>query len=216
MDRWELDRLRALQEELARRARYTPLGRAPKTVAGVDVAYDSGKARAYPAVVVLSWPGLEILEEKSLEVPVRFPYIPGYLSFREVPLLMKVFGRLVRQPELVFVDGQGRAHPRRCGLAVHLGVELGRPTLGCAKRPLLRDFDPPGEEVGSRSPIFLEGQVVGYAVRTKVGVKPVYVSPGYGLTAEEAVELVLEACRGYRLPEPLRRAHQLATRARDG
>ncbi len=212
----ELHRLRELQEELARQAFYGPLGRRPGTVAGVDVAYEPGGARAYPAVVVLSWPELEVLEEKTLELPVSFPYLPGYLSFREVPLIKEVLKRLRRQPELIFVDGQGLAHPRKCGLAVHLGVELRRPTIGCAKKPLLRDFEPPGERPGDRSPIFLGREVVGYAVRTRRGVKPVYVSPGYGLTVEEAVDLVLEACRGYRLPEPLRRAHQRATRARNG
>lgn len=210
----DLEELKRLQLKLATRASSGPLRGPVRLVAGVDVAYVSGKNRAFPAAVLLSWPGLEVREEQVLELTVSFPYLPGYLSFREVPLLVAVLSRLSRTPDLVFVDGQGRAHPRRCGLAVHLGVELGLPTVGCAKKPLVGDFEPPGPEVGARSPILLEGEVVGYVVRTRTGVKPVYVSPGHGLSADEAVDLVLAACRGYRLPEPVRLAHLCATRAR--
>ncbi len=210
----DLEGLKKLQVELARRASSGPLGGPVRLVAGVDVAYLPGRNRAFPAAVLLSWPGLEVVEERVLELTVSFPYVPGYLSFREVPLLVAVLSRLSRIPDLIFVDGQGRAHPRRCGLAVHLGVELGLPTVGCAKKPLVGDFEPPGPEAGARSPILLEGEVVGYVVRTRAGVKPVYVSPGHGLSPEEAADLVLAACRGYRLPEPVRRAHLCATRAR--
>lgn len=205
----DLEGLKEEQRVLARRARFEPLRRRVRRVAGADVAYpEKGRARA--AVVLLSWPEMETLEEAVAEVPVNFPYIPGYLSFREVPALLAAFEKLSVLPDLVFVDGQGLAHPRGCGLAVHLGVSLGLPTLGCAKKPLIRDFEPPGEAFGERSPIRREGRVVGYAVRTRAGVKPVYVSPGNLLTPEEAVEYVLAAVRGYRLPEPLRKAHRLS------
>ncbi|QJA06337.1 endonuclease V [Thermosulfurimonas marina] len=210
-----LETLKEEQRRLASRARFTPLGRTVKKVAGADVAYPE-KARARAAVVLLSWPELKPLEEVVVEGPVNFPYIPGYLSFREVPALLAAFEKLSSPPDLVFVDGQGLAHPRGCGLAVHLGVSLGLPTLGCAKKPLIKDFDPPGDEFGARSPIWLEGRVVGYAVRTRVGVKPVYVSPGHLLTPEEAVEYVLAAVRGFRLPEPLRQAHRLSVEAGRG
>jgi len=201
--------------EIAQKARSGSFGREPRRVAGVDVAYRKDGNWAFAAAVVLSWPDLRILEERVLKLPVRFPYVPGYLSFREVPLLKEVLRILREKPDLLFVDGQGRAHPRRCGLAVHLGVEVGIPSLGCAKNPLLPGVVLPEDRRGARTPILLEGEVVGYAVRTRSGVKPVYVSPGHGLSVEEAVEFALSASRGFRIPEPIRRAHHLATEARN-
>ncbi len=206
--------LKERQRWIAQQARYEPLARKVELVAGVDVAYIPASERALAAAVVFRWPDLQILEERILEGRVSYPYVPGYLSFREVPLLKEVLLSLKRKPDLVFVDGQGRAHPRQAGLAVHLGVELQWPTIGCAKKPLLKVEEFPEDYPGACRPIYLAGEVVGYVLRTRQKVKPIYVSPGHLLTAEEALEYTLKALRGYRLPEPLRRAHLLSLKGR--
>jgi len=212
----DFERLRAFQEKIAFRARYEPLRKEVKVVAGVDVSYSQNTKRAYPALVLMSFPDLEILEAHILALEVGFPYVPGYFSFREVPLLKAVLARVSRNPDIIFVDGQGLAHPRRAGLAVHLGVEVGLPTIGCAKRPLAGDFDWPEEHFGASRPIFFQEEVVGDVVRSRKGVKPIFVSPGNLITVREALEYTLKAVRGFRLPEPLRKAHLLSVKARKG
>lgn len=210
----DFERLKRIQEDLARKACFRPLQREIRVVAGMDVAYSRNSERAYPAMVLMRWPDLELLEEITLLESVNFPYIPGYLSFREVPLLKAVVARAVQKPDLIFVDGQGLAHPRRAGLAVHLGVELGLPTIGCAKRPLAGEFVWPEEHFGATSPILFHKEVVGYVLRSRKGVKPIFVSPGNLITPEEALDYTLRAIKGFRLPEPLRKAHLLSVKAR--
>lgn len=209
----DLEAARALQEELAQRVRIEPLKGKVELVAGLDAAYlDS---TGIGAAVVMSWPDMEMVEERWVEAEVSFPYIPGYLSFREVPLLEKAFLELRHRPQLIFVDGQGIAHPRGIGLASHLGVVLDCPSIGCAKQPLVgREVGEPAHRRGAILPLRYRGRVVGVALRTKPGVKPVYVSPGYGIDLEGSWRMALAAAKGYRLPEPIRRAHQLAQRAK--
>lgn len=203
-----LEDLRAIQEFLAGRVRIMPLEGEPRRVVGVDVAYRG--ERAVVGLSVMEWGTLEVVEEHVVEAPVSFPYIPGYLSFREIPPILEAFGSLREWPDLVLVDGQGIAHPRGLGLASHLGVLLGLRTVGCAKRVLVGEGPEPGEERGSWTPLSYRGRVVGALVRTREGVKPVCVSPGHLIDLEGAIRVVLGASRGFRIPEPLRRAHHLS------
>ena len=216
MDRqsWDVDpaEARALQRRLAREVIAAGDVTNVRAVAGVDISTgprgtDAGRA----AVVVIAWPPLTPVEQALEEAPVTFPYVPGLLSFRELPLILPAFERLRTRPDLVLVDGQGIAHPRRFGIAAHLGVLLDLPAIGCAKSRLTGV--PAGElgpERGARVALRDRGEVVGYEVRTRTGVKPLYVSPGHRIGHEAAAEWVLRLTAGYRLPEPTRLAHQAA------
>jgi deoxyribonuclease V len=203
---------RALQERL--RDRVIASGSLPpeavRLVAGTDIAAGRPEGPGRAAVVVLEYPSLRPVEQAVYEAPLRFPYIPGLLSFREIPLLLPAFARLRALPDLVVVDGQGIAHPRRFGIAAHLGVLLDLPAIGCAKSRLIGTHDPPSDERGAWTPLRDHGETIGAVVRTRPGTRPVYVSVGHRLALEEAVTWVLRLARGYRLPEPTRLAHQAA------
>jgi deoxyribonuclease V len=153
---------------------------------------------------------MEIVEIGSAEDSIIFPYVPGLLTFREAPLILAAFEKLTVTPDFVMVDGQGIAHPRRIGLASHLGLCLGIPAIGCAKSRLIGEYAEPGNEAGSYTELLDNSEVIGAVVRTKAGVKPVYVSIGHMIDLPSAVSLVLKCCRGYRLPEPTRLAHMAA------
>lgn len=211
MHGWQLAPARAiaLQRELASRVVKKWQKRAVSFVAGVDIAA-GGPGPARGAVVVLSYPGLEIVDTSVVEGSLDFPYIPGQLSFRELPLLLEAFRRLATVPDLVIVDGQGLAHPRRLGIACHLGLFLDRPTVGCAKSRLLGRHSEPGGRPGDRALLKDNGEVIGAVLRTRSGVKPVYVSIGHRISLEMSVRWILRCLRGYRLPEPTRLAHQAA------
>jgi len=210
LHRWEVTPAEAatLQQELRARLRLQPEPGPVTRVAGVDVSFRAGRARA--AVVVLSWPALEPLDQAWAEVPAAFPYIPGYLSFREGPAVLAAFERLTLWPDLVIFDGQGTAHPRRLGLACHLGLFLDLPSIGCAKSRLCGTHDPPGPARGDWAPLYDEGEVIGAALRSRPGTRPLYVSPGHRVDLPTAIGRVLDCCAGYRLPETTRRAHRLA------
>lgn len=180
-------------------------------VAGVDVGFEDGGATARAAVAVLSFPALEPLEQALARRPVTFPYVPGYLSFREVPVVIEALDRLARLPDLILCDGQGRAHPRRFGLACHLGVLTGLATVGVAKTRLTGEYREPGLRRGSRRSLRDRGEVVGTVLRTRSGVKPVFVSVGHRVSLASAVAYTLACCTRYRLPETTRHAHRLAS-----
>jgi deoxyribonuclease V len=182
-------------------------------VAGVDVGFlqRGQEAMARAAAVLLSFPGLEVLAEAVVEEPVRFPYIPGLLSFRESPALLAAVAKLPVVPDLVLVDGQGRAHPRRCGIACHLGLLLDRPTIGCAKSRLVGSFEVPEATVGAWSPLEDRGETIGAVVRTRQNTRPLFVSVGHRISLQSAIALTLKCGRGYRLPEPTRLADRLAS-----
>jgi len=184
-----------------------------KRVAGTDVSVISQSGSARAVVVVLDYPSLALVDLAAIEGKPLFPYVPGLLSFREIPLLAQAFERLTIEPDLVIVDGQGYAHPRRFGLASHLGLLLDRPTVGCAKSRLCGTCDEPGEQAGERCELADGGVVIGSVVRTKTGSKPLYVSCGHRIGLSSAVQWVLTCCRGYRIPEPTRLAH-LASKGR--
>ncbi len=208
--RWDLspDEAVALQKRLAALVREEPLPHPPRTIAGIDVGVRDGISRA--AVVVVDAETLHPLESATHEAPTPFPYVPGLLSFREVPVILHALARLSHLPDLLLCDAQGRAHPRRLGLASHLGVLLDHPTVGCAKSRLVGTHPPLPEKKGAWVPLVDRGEVVGAVVRTRQGVRPVYVSVGHRVTLEEAVHVVLSTVTRYRLPEPLRMAHRLS------
>ena len=183
---------------------------APRLVAGVDISAPDRGGVAKGAVVVLRLPDLTPIESSVVEQRVSFPYVPGLLSFRETPVILAACEGLTLTPDLFIADAQGIAHPRRLGLASHLGLLLDIPTIGCAKSILCGRHGELGEEVGSYAPLFDGGEVIGAALRTKRGVTPVFVSIGHKVDLEAAIGWVLACCRGYRLPEPTRLAHLAA------
>jgi len=201
---------KALQVSLAKKVVTDDEGINPHLIAGVDISAPDSRGVARGAVVVLNYPELNLVEVKTVEREVTLPYIPGLLSFREAPLILAACEELSSVPDLILVDGQGIAHPRRLGLASHLGLFLDVPTVGCAKSILLGNHKPLGEKVGSYAELVDSEQVIGAALRTKLGTKPVYVSIGHKISLNSAIKWVLNCCRGYRLPEPTRLAHLVA------
>ena len=197
----------ARQRELATRVvTHDDLGPV-RTIAGVDVSSNRFDRTGYAAIVLLEVPSMRILEVAEAAEPLRMPYIPGLLSFREIPVLLAAWQRLGQQPDLLMVDGHGRAHPRRLGIASHLGVVLDVPAIGCAKSILVGRYEQLGEKQGDTAPLIAKGERVGYAVRSKDRVNPLFVSCGHRVSDETAVQWVLDCARGYRLPEPTRQAH---------
>jgi deoxyribonuclease V len=200
----------ALRDRVEQRDRLGPLRR----VAGADVSYARGSPILYAAVVVLDAGTLQVVDSASVRMRARFPYLPGYLSFREMPALLAAFQRLRTRPDLLVADGHGRAHPRRFGIACHLGVALDLPTLGCAKSRLVGEHREPGARRGSSTQLLHHGERIGRVVRTRDGVKPVYVSVGHRISLETAQRLVLRLAPRWRLPEPVRAAHAEVNRLR--
>jgi deoxyribonuclease V len=197
----------ALQRRLADRVEQgPPLGRCD-LVAGTDISYNRRSKVVYAGVVILRIADLSVVEQQGVVREVTFPYVPGLLSFREIPALLDAFARIKAAPDAVMVDGQGYAHPRRFGLACHLGLCLGRPTVGCGKSRLIGEFRGPGRPAGSQTPLVHHEEVIGSVVRTKTGIRPVFVSVGNHIDLASAVRLVHQTCRGYRIPEPTRQAH---------
>jgi deoxyribonuclease V len=206
----------ALQTALAGRADTSaPLG-AFESVAGCDIAYHLTEPRLFAAVVVLRASDRSVVEERAVECAATFPYIPGLLSFREIPAVLAAFAELRHPPDVVMLDGQGVAHPRRFGLACHLGLWLNLPCVGCAKSWLAGEYDEPGPRAGDASPLTLGGEVVGAVVRSAAGAKPVFVSPGHRIDVPSATAVVRASLSGYRHPAPTRAAHMAANRARSG
>lgn len=204
----------AIQEILARRLRLRNGPRRLRLVAGADAAYDQTAPLVHAAVVVLAYPDLALVEQRAVSLPVTFPYIPGLLAFREGPALLHAFETLTCSPDLLLFNGHGIAHPRGLGLASHLGLLLRTPSLGCARQPLLGSFQEPSPRAGAFTWVRRGRRVVGAVLRSRTGVRPIFVSPGYRLSVRRAVLFTLALCRGFRLPEPLRRAHQAANRQR--
>jgi deoxyribonuclease V len=215
---WDLTPEQAIahQKVLARSVRVEPLSSPVTTIAGVDCGFEDSGRIARAAVVVMSWPGLAVLEERIARDPTRLPYIPGLLSFRELPVVLQAFDALEHWPDLLLCDGQGIAHPRRLGIAAHLGVITDLPAIGVGKSRLVGSFDSPGEARGSAEPLLHRNQRIGTVLRSRTGVKPLFVSPGHRVSHDDAVEWVLATGGGYRLPEPVRAADRLASRRGGG
>ena len=218
LHRWDLTAAEAvaLQRELAGRVvSDAPLP--PCTlIAGADVSYNKYSPTVFAGVVVLRLPELTVVEQRGASVECHFPYIPGLLSFREAPALLAAFAKVESSPDAVMLDGQGIAHPRRLGLASHVGLWLDRPCLGCAKSLYVGKFQEPGREAGAWSPLTDHGAVVGRVVRTKTNVSPVFVSVGHRMDLDGATRLTLACRAGYRIPEPTRQAHLYVNALRRG
>ena len=209
---WQVSTAQALeiQQGLAGQVSRSNEVSTPNFIAGVDISAEKAQGMARGAVVVLSYPELRPVETQVVEAELNFPYIPGFLSFRESPIILAACEKVTVTPDLILVDGQGIAHPRRMGLASHLGLLLNTPTIGCAKSLLCGRHEMPDEEPGSFAEIIDWGETIGAALRTKTGTKPIYVSIGHKIDLQTAIHWVLECCRGYRLPEPTRLAHLAA------
>jgi deoxyribonuclease V len=203
------------QQELAPRVRIkAPARQDFKLIAGADVSTTFTSRRFWAAVIVLRWPDFEIVEEAYAQREADFPYIPGLLSFREIPVILEAIRKLEAAPELLLCDGQGLAHPRRFGLACHLGLWLNLPTIGCAKTRLVGESDAPGPDRGDWSDLVHADRVVGSVLRTRARSRPLYVSPGHLMDVASAREWALRCCGHARLPEPIRQAHLAVNRYR--
>lgn len=211
---WDLTPKEAVQLQKRLRSRIhtdLPLP-APEKITGVDVGYSRPLGLSVATVAVLAFPSLELVESAVATTPTPFPYVPGLLSFRELPPILKALDRLSEPPEMILVDGHGRAHPRRFGIACHLGLWLGIPTIGVGKTRLCGEYEEPGSTKGSLSGLLDGNELVGVVLRTRTGVRPVFVSVGYGMPLEACVNWTRAVTPRYRLPEPIRQAHNLAAR----
>jgi len=228
---------RELQKQLAGQVQDIPLEEMPKVIAGLDCAFSKDGKRTFAAAVVLKVCGpaalgwetitpegggatlplafeFEYVETVTAEQETKFPYIPGLLSFREAPVCLEAVRKLARQPDLFMIDGQGVAHPRRLGLAAHLGLFFDKPTIGCAKSRLIGTYEEPGLEKGAYSLLYDRREVIGAVVRTRSRVKPVFVSVGHKCTLEDAIRITIACATKYRIPEPTRLAHQTVSRVK--
>lgn len=202
---------RAIQQSLRHRVITRDRLRVPRRVAGIDVGFEQDGSITRAAVVVLDFPSLEPVEHAVVRRKTRFPYVPGYLSFREAPAALAALRRLRRDPDLIVCDGQGFAHPRRFGLACHLGLLANLPSIGVAKSRLIGEHAMLGSRRGEWVPLVDDGERIGAVLRTRTGVRPVYVSVGYRISLETAIDYVLGCTTRYRLPETTRQAHRLAS-----
>ena len=209
---WQVDTAQAkeIQLRLAKKVVTKDEELKPGLIGGMDISAPNSKGIARGAAVILRYPDLELIEVETAEIKLDFPYIPGLLSFRECPLLLAVCEKVSNVPDLILVDGQGLAHPRRFGLASHLGLFLDIPTIGCAKSILCGKHSTLGEEVYSHTELVDNGEIIGAALRTKTGTKPIYVSIGNRIALASALYWAGKCCRGYRMPEPTRLAHLAA------
>ena len=189
-----------------------------RTVAGVDLSLSDADNLGHAVVVILTWPDLAVVETRYATAPLRMPYVPGLLSFRELPVVLEAFAQLETVPDLIFVDGQGQAHPRGFGIACHVGVWLNLPAVGVAKSRLYGEFDPLPDAAGSSVPLYDKKRqtLIGTVLRTKPRTNPLFVSPGHKVSVDSAARLVSESVHGYRLPEPTRQAHNLVTAYKKG
>lgn len=211
---WDLSYKEAIgiQRRLASRVRFTRIKREPKIIAGLDCAFSKDGRKIIATAVVLKADDFTVIETATVTRKVTFPYIPGLLSFREAPACIDAIEKIKAKPDVLIVDGQGIAHPRRFGIAAHIGLLIGSPTIGCAKSRLTGKFKGPGRQKGKYSPLTDRGDVIGAVLRTRTDIKPVFVSVGNKCTLNDAIRIVMECTTKYRLPEPSRLAHQLVSR----
>lgn len=205
-----------IQNELRHLVRVENLSGKINYIAGADISFDKGSNIVYAGVVVLKFPELVEIDRSLVITEVKFPYIPGLLSFRESPALIQAWEKIKITPDIVVIDGQGIAHPRRFGIASHFGILIDRPTIGCAKSLLVGRYEEPGEKAGNYSYLYDSGEIIGVALRTRDNVQPVFVSIGHKITLEESIKIIMQTVRGYRIPEPTRHAHNLVNALRRG
>lgn len=199
-----------IQKSLREKVSLVPLTKPITYIGGADVSMNRFAPEGFAGFVTLDYSGLQVVDHEVSREQIKFPYIPGLLSFREIPMLIKAWEKLKIKPDLIVVDGIGIAHPRRMGIATHLGLVLNIPTIGCAKSVLTGVYKEPTNVAGATSPLYdryNKTEIIGMAVRTKVNVKPVFISPGHLITLEESVNIIRHCVRKHRLPEPTRLAH---------
>ncbi len=213
---WDLSYKEAveIQRRMASMVKFTAIKKIPKIIAGLDCAFSKDDKKIFAAAVVIDLSDFLIIETATASRKLEFPYIPGLLSFREAPACIDAIEKLKTTPDAFLIDGQGFAHPRRLGIASHIGLLVDKPTIGCAKSRLIGTFDEPKRLKSSFSPLMDSGEQIGAVLRTRTDVKPVFVSVGNKCTLEDAIQLVLECTTKYRLPEPSRLAHQLVGQAK--
>lgn len=205
-----------VQLELREKVRIQPIDYPINIIAGADISFNKFSPWVYAGIVLMSFPELVPLGYSLVKKEVDFPYVPGYLAFREVPALLAAWELLPQKPDVLVVDGHGIAHPRRMGIAAHFGVVADTPALGCAKKVLCGSFEEPGITKGSFSPLIHKNEIIGAALRTKDKVKPVFVSPGHRIDLQGAMSIINQCVGKYRLPEPTRRAHNTVNDFRTG
>lgn len=187
-----------------------------QTIAGADISFNKYETTVYAGIIVLSFPDLSPIAQSLVKTEVTFPYVPGYLAFREVPALLAAWNQLPQKPDVLVADGHGIAHPRRMGIASHFGVLTNQTTIGCAKKILFGKYGQPTDMKGAYSLIYSKEEVLGAAVRTREKAKPVFVSPGHKLSVNDSIDIVLQCIGKYRIPEPTRRAHEIVNAFRKG
>ena len=186
------------------------------TIAGADISFNKYETTVYAGIIVLQFPSLTPLSYALVQTEVTFPYVPGYLAFREVPALLQAWELLPQKPDVLIADGHGIAHPRRMGIATHFGVLTGQPTIGCAKKKLFGKYELPADERGAFTYLYDKNEAIGAVLRTRPNVKPVFISPGNGLSIEDSLGIIKQCMGKYRIPEPTRKAHELVNNFRKG
>lgn len=208
--------LRKIQERLRNEISLQPLAQPPRTIGGADLSLNRGSKVVYAGIVVLDFETLEPIARSGVVDEVEVPYVPGFLSFREVPALYRAWQGLKVKPDVVMLDGHGIMHPRMMGVATHFGLAVGVPTLGCAKKPLAGEFIDPQFVPGDVTTVEYQKDMRGYCYRSRKNCRPIFISPGTGMSCEDALSIAQQCLRGYRLPEPTRLAHEYVNQLRTG
>ncbi|MCF0064019.1 deoxyribonuclease V [Dyadobacter chenwenxiniae] len=205
-----------IQEKLRAQVNLSPMEGEIKTIAGADISLDLNSEIVYAGMVVLSYPDLNPISYSLVQTTNIFPYVPGYLAFREIPALLKVYEQFPVKPDCIMFDGNGILHKRRLGIATHFGVLTDTVTLGCAKKKLAGNYADPGETKGEYTLVTDKGDTIGFALRSKINVKPVFISPGHRMSLRDSMDIAMKCLRKHRLPEPTRRAHEFVNKFRTG
>jgi deoxyribonuclease V len=207
---------RSLQDKLRANIRLLPIKKDTQTIAGADISLNRFSEIIYAGIVVLRYIDLQPIAYSLVQSITRFPYVPGFLAFREVPALVEAFNQIPVKPDVIMVDGHGIAHPRRMGIAAHLGALIDVPTLGCAKKILFGKYEEPDPAKGNYTPIMDKTETIGYALRSKNKVKEIFISPGNNISFDDSMNIAMNCVRNHRLPEPTRRAHEFVNLFRTG
>ena len=202
------------QKELQVKINVSSLDKQITTIGGSDISFNKCSEVVYAGIIVFSYPELKVIERSTVISKTKFPYISGLLAFREVPALLEAWDKLKITPDVLVLDGQGIAHERRLGIAIHFGIIADTPTIGCAKSRLAGRYKEPANEVFAKSPMYDKGELIGTALKTKKNCKPVFISPGNMIDMEQSVDLIKNCLRGYRIPEPTRQAHLIVNQIR--
>ncbi|MCF0050330.1 deoxyribonuclease V [Dyadobacter sp. LJ53] len=205
-----------IQEKLRAQVNLSPMEGEIKTIAGADISLDLNSEIVYAGMVVLSYPDLNPISYSLVQTTNIFPYVPGYLAFREIPALLKVYEQFPVKPDCIMFDGNGILHKRRLGIATHFGVLTDTVTLGCAKKKLAGNYADPGETKGEYTLVTDKGDTIGFALRSKINVKPVFISPGHRMSLRDSMDIAMKCLGKHRLPEPTRRAHEFVNKFRTG